>query len=561
MAANGVNKYLWVKTILSLQFLIPILVLYLFSGCSDVHSSHDSSMTDVRIISFESVNKPLVSTAKGNIIARICIDFNKSGKNRSVRKLILSFSGNSHLSDIDFMRLRCGTDSIGRTIIDSLANSTVWHQQMIIKGKYNLQKGKNWLILVANIRENVNLLNVLEIEKTDIILDGNEIITVSDKASPRYRYALVLRASGQDNCDTYRIPGIVTTNKGTLVAVYDVRYNGSKDLQEDIDIGMSRSNDGGQKWEPMRVIIDMGEYGGYPQNMNGVGDPCILYDNINGTIWVAALWMNGGSPDRMAWWDSKPGMIPGETGQFILVKSTDDGVTWSDPVNITSQVKRPEWQLLLQGPGRGIVMKDGTLVFPAQYKANTGEKALDGGFYTSFSTIVYSKDGGNKWEIGNGAKSNTTEAQVVELPDGSLMLNMRDDRNRTEKGPANGRAVSVTADLGKKWSTHPSSNSLLPEPNCMASIISHDVFLKGTKKRVLFFSNPDHTSERKNMTIKASLDNGNSWPEEFKILLNSAPGYGYSCLTMINDSIIGIVYEGVKDLYFQKLPVRDFFGY
>lgn len=73
-----------------------------------------------------------------------------------------------------------------------------------------------------------------------------------------FRPALVLRAAGQDSCDTYRIPGLVTTNEGTLIAVYDNRYNNSKDLQEDIDIGMSRSTDGGRTWEPMKVIMDMG---------------------------------------------------------------------------------------------------------------------------------------------------------------------------------------------------------------------------------------------------------------------------------------------------------------
>ncbi|MGB4093065.1 MAG: sialidase family protein, partial [Ruminococcus flavefaciens] len=331
----------------------------------------------------------------------------------------------------------------------------------------------------------------------------------------------------------------------------------SKDLQENIDVGMSRSTDGGQTWEPMKIIIDMGEYGGLPKNMNGVGDPCILYDNKNDVIWVAALWLNGSSPDKMAWWDSKPGMLPGETGQFILVKSTDDGLTWSEPVNITSQIKKPEWQLLLQGPGKGITMTDGTFVFPAQFKANTGEKALDGGIFTPFSTIVYSRDGGETWTIGTGAKSNTTEAQVVELPDGSLMLNMRDDRNRTEKGSANGRAVYTSADMGTNWTVHPSSNSVLTEPNCMASIIASDIGINGKLKRVLFFSNPDHDSERINMTIKASLDNGFTWPGEFRLLLNGAAGYGYSCLTMVNDSTLGIVYEGMKDLYYQKIRVRD----
>ncbi|HQG76775.1 MAG TPA: sialidase family protein [Bacteroidales bacterium] len=533
-----------------------LTVCYLF-GCSGEGISNSSGKTDVKAVSLEPGNRPLLSTGTGNTVARICIVSAKPGKAAGIRKMILGFSKESRLEDLAFVRVICEADPGEGIARDSLYKFIIRGNKVIIKGRFALQEGENRLSIVAGIRENANLDNVLELEKADIFPNRGKMLTVSRHDPIRLRYALVLRASGQDGCDTYRIPGLITTGRGTLVAVYDARYNRSKDLQENIDVGMSRSTDGGQTWEPMKIIIDMGEYGGLPKNMNGVGDPCILYDNKNDVIWVAALWLNGSSPDKMAWWDSKPGMLPGETGQFILVKSTDDGLTWSEPVNITSQIKKPEWQLLLQGPGKGITMTDGTFVFPAQFKANTGEKALDGGIFTPFSTIVYSRDGGETWTIGTGAKSNTTEAQVVELPDGSLMLNMRDDRNRTEKGSANGRAVYTSADMGTNWTVHPSSNSVLTEPNCMASIIASDIGINGKLKRVLFFSNPDHDSERINMTIKASLDNGFTWPGEFRLLLNGAAGYGYSCLTMVNDSTLGIVYEGMKDLYYQKIRVRD----
>lgn len=371
------------------------------------------------------------------------------------------------------------------------------------------------------------------------------------------RVALKLRSAGQDNCNTYRIPGLVTTNNGSLIAVYDNRYNNSKDLQEDIDIGMSRSTDGGETWEPMKVIMDMGTWGGMPQQQNGIGDPCILYDTRNNVIWVAAVWMSGSSPEKMLWWASQPGIDPGVTGQFMLVKSSDDGLTWSKPESITGQIKLPEWQLLMQGPGRGITMQDGTLVFPAQFKADIGVKAIDGGQYTSHSTIVFSRDGGKTWNIGTGAKSNTTESQVVELSGGALMLNMRDDRNRQDKSETNGRAVSTTNDMGKTWQVHPTSNSALPEPNCMASLLRADIIIEGKEKSVLFFSNPASKTKRADMTIKASLDDGLTWPEKYQLLISKEEGYGYSCLTMINNEYLGILYEGVKELYFQKIAVKD----
>lgn len=178
--------------------------------------------------------------------------------------------------------------------------------------------------------------------------------------------AVGVRHAGDDGSAAFRIPGLVTTNKGTLLGVYDVRYNNSVDLQEHIDIGLSRSTDGGKTWEKMRLPISFKEYGGLPAAQNGVGDPSILVDTKTNTVWIVAAWTHGMGNQR-AWWSSHQGMDLNHTAQLVLAKSTDDGKTWSEPINITEQVKLPEWYFLLQGPGRGITMKDGTLVFPIQF--------------------------------------------------------------------------------------------------------------------------------------------------------------------------------------------------
>ncbi|OFX63686.1 MAG: sialidase [Bacteroidetes bacterium GWB2_41_8] len=477
-----------------------------------------------------------------------------------LNQIEISFSDDSRFSGVASISVKYIGAINGSDTSALFGTSKNPGQKTKISGTCELGAGAHFLKFDIGMNVNPDLLTRFQVEKVKLSFKNHDAIEVSPSGKFIFRPKMVLRAAGQDKTDTYRIPGLVTTSKGTLIAVYDNRYNNSKDLQEDIDIGMSRSTDGGQTWQPMRVIMDMGEYGGRSQRLNGIGDPCVLYDDKTNTIWVAALWMSGSAPDKMLWWASKPGMSPEETGQFILTKSTDDGLTWSQPINITEQIKDPAWQLLLQGPGRGITMTDGTLVFPAQFKSDLGTKSLDGGQFTCHSTIVYSKDQGKTWQIGTGAKSNTTEAQVVELADGSLMLNMRDDRNRTDKGETNGRAVSVTTDLGKTWIKHASSNSALQEPNCMASIISANLEINGKMQQVLFFSNPDSKTERSHMTIKASLDGGLTWPKEYQVLLNSESGYGYSCMSMVDDKTIGILYEGVKDLYFQKIPVSDLLG-
>ena len=129
---------------------------------------------------------------------------------------------------------------------------------------------------------------------------------------------------------------MATTPEGTLIAVYDIRHTSGNDLQDNIDVGMSRSTDGGRTWEKMRTIIDMGEWGGLPQGQNGCGDPSVLVDDRTGAIFVCALWTHG-LGNRHAFNYVSDGYDPISTGQMVLVKSTDDGKTWSSPVNITRQ--------------------------------------------------------------------------------------------------------------------------------------------------------------------------------------------------------------------------------
>ena len=237
-------------------------------------------------------------------------------------------------------------------------------------------------------------------------VDGKELYCkfISPK-DITHRMAVGVRHAGNDGSASFRIPGLVTTNKGTLLGVYDVRYNSSVDLQEYVDVGLSRSIDGGKSWEKMRLPLSFGEYGGLPKAQNGVGDPSILVDTQTNTVWVVAAWTHGMGNQR-AWWSSHSGMDINHTAQLVLAKSTDDGKTWSKPINITEQVKDPSWYFLLQGPGRGITMSDGTLVFPTQFIDST--RVPNAG-------IMYSKDRGKTWKMHNMARTNTTEAQVAEI--------------------------------------------------------------------------------------------------------------------------------------------------
>ena len=414
--------------------------------------------------------------------------------------------------------------------------------KVVLKSNYKLFPGVNFFWISLQMKKGTSLYTRINSELCAVKVDGRDLIC--KYLSPKnisHRMAIGVRHAGDDGSAAFRIPGLVTTNKGTLLGVYDVRYNSSVDLQEYVDVGLSRSTDGGKTWEKMRLPLSFGEYGGLPKAQNGVGDPSILVDTKTNTVWIVAAWTHGMGNQR-AWWSSHPGMDMNHTAQLMMVKSTDDGKTWSEPINITEQVKDPSWYFLLQGPGRGITMSHGTLVFPTQFIDST--RIPNAG-------IMYSKDRGKTWKMHNMARTNTTEAQVVEIEPGVLMLNMRDNRGGS-------RAVSITKDLGKSWTEHASSRKALNEPVCMASLLNVKALDNVLNKDILLFSNPNTVKGRDHITIKASLDKGLTWLPEHQLLLDEDPGWGYSCLTMIDKETIGILYESsVAHITFQAVKLTD----
>ncbi len=402
--------------------------------------------------------------------------------------------------------------------------------------------GVNFFWIGIELDETASLDDTFRVRLDEVKADKRNLpLSFLSTSDIEHRTAVGVRYAGDDGSKAFRIPGLTTTRKGTLLGVYDVRYNNSVDLQEHVDVGLSRSTDGGRTWEEMRLPLSFGNEGGLPSAQNGVGDPSILVDEKNNTVWVIALWTHGMGNQR-AWWSSQPGMDKSHTGQLVLTKSTDDGVTWSAPINITEMVKRPEWYLLLHGPGRGITMKDGTLVFPIQFIDK--DRMPHAG-------IMYSKNRGKTWTIHEPARSNTTEAQVAEIEPGVLMLNMRDNRGGS-------RAVSITKNLGRTWTEHASSRSALIEPVCMGSLLHIQAKKNVLKRDLLLFSNPNSTKERKNMTIKVSLDGGLTWEKENSLCLDEGQSWGYSCLTQIDEETIGILYEGsTAHMVFQRIKIKD----
>lgn len=508
---------------------------------------------------------PVLIERKDNVLFYFRVDASAGQQLNDVR---LNIHGNMELSDIQAVKVYYGgtrrlkpneknilapveyisSHKVGKTleanpsysVLKSVVNEP--GSEVVLNVGQELVEGANFFWISLQMKSDASLLDKVKVKIEEITVDSRraELVYLSAQ-DVEHRMGVGVRHAGDDGSEAFRIPGLVTTNNGVLLGVYDVRYNNSADLQEHIDIGLSRSLDGGRTWESMQLPLSFGETGGLPSAQNGVGDPSILVDTRTNAVWIVAAWTHGLGGQR-AFTSSGQGMDMNHTAQLVMVKSEDEGKTWSEYYNITEQVKKPEWYFLFQGPGRGITMDDGTLVFPIQY---IDENQIPN------AGIMYSKDRGKSWNIHQYARTNTTESQVVEVEPGVLMLNMRDNRGGS-------RAVSTTADLGRTWTEHSSSRSALQEPVCMASLIGVKAEDNVLGKDILLFSNPNTTKGRHHITIKASLDGGVSWLPEHQVLLDEENGWGYSCLSMIDRETVGILYESsVAHITFQAIPLKD----
>lgn len=311
--------------------------------------------------------------------------------------------------------------------------------------------------------------------------------------------------SGEGGYHTYRIPALIVSPKGTLLAFCEGRRNSAGDAG-DIDVLLRRSFDGGKTWAAVQTIADMGE--------DTVGNPTPVVERKSGAI----LLLLTSNPGRVT--ESQTG--PRDRRVWIA-RSTDDGATWSAPAEITAQVKHSDWTWYATGPGNGIQLRNGRLVVPCDHNSADGMR---------FSHAIYSDDRGATWKIGGIAEEKTNESAIVELKNGELVFNMRSYHGK------NRRAVQRSRDGGLTWSPLVLDEALI-EPVCQASMVVD------SKGRIVF-SNPAST-KRTRMTVRLSGDGGRTWPASQ--VIHEGPA-AYSSLAILRGGSIGLLYElGEKGPY------------
>ena len=302
----------------------------------------------------------------------------------------------------------------------------------------------------------------------------------------------------------YRIPSLVTTTNGTLIAAIDERNNSCGDLKwnRDINIVIRKSFDDGKTWTKIEKIVD------YPLGRSA-SDPSMIVDKKTNEIFLFFNYMDLDNAKDIY--------------RFMVIKSSDQGENWSEPVEITNNIIKKGWEkdFMFITSGRGIQTKDGTLLH-CLVNLNKG------------THVFGSKDHGKSWFLIDTPLSPGDESKIVELSNGNWLVNSRVNSNDS-------RYTHISKDNGQTWATY--KNKDLQDPGCNASLINYDEFL--------LFTNAFDSKYRKNLSLSISKDQGKTWAKNQKIYKGES---AYSSMTKLKNGDIGVFFE--KDNYTKNVFVR-----
>ncbi|MCM1292010.1 MAG: glycoside hydrolase [Bacteroides sp.] len=346
-------------------------------------------------------------------------------------------------------------------------------------------------------------------------------------------YRSLVFNKGDFDSQYYRIPALLTLPDGTIVAVADKRINSLADLPGDIDVVCRRSTDGGRTWSDYITVAEHDDFGGY-------GDPAIVRDRRTGDLLVISL--NG-----CGLWSDRPGHIS-------VSRSTDGGLSWQAPVNISPQILTDDSTgvqpikcvAAFATSGRALQLKNGRIMFVLV----TRKPGVEG--FPCYA--IYSDDGGRKWKVSKTpAILNGDESKIEQLPDGTLLMSIR---NRF----SGNRKFSISKDNGVTWTEQPIDFTNLHDVACNGDLLN----VNYNGKNYLLQSLPAGPW-RDNITIYASEDGGHTWPYSLRV----SPGPGaYSAMTQLADGSIGIMTEeGVHNvdarhsqgyrIWFTRIPLAN----
>lgn len=308
--------------------------------------------------------------------------------------------------------------------------------------------------------------------------------------------------AGAGGYHTYRIPALLLTQRGTLLAFCEGRKDNARD-HGDIDLLLRRSFDGGRTWTDQQIVY---EEGGSAKIT--IGNPCPVQDVRTGTIWLPFCRDN----DRV-----------------FVTHSDDDGRTWARPREITADVKEPGWGWFATGPGHGIQLTRGRhagrLVIPCDCRVGPGRDQWN---RFGHSLVIYSDDHGKTWKRGKLTAESMNECQVVELIDARLLLSMRNYRGKQR------RAFAYSSDGGISWS-EPFHHPQVYCPTCQAGLHRY----RWEPTSVLLYSGPAGP-DRNNVSLRISENEGRTWPRSIQLYRGPS---AYSDIAVLDDGDVVVLFE------------------
>jgi sialidase-1 len=348
---------------------------------------------------------------------------------------------------------------------------------------------------------------------------------------PELNYETLFK-KGDHGYACFRIPAVVVTNSGSVLAFAEARKKSCSDTGN-IDLVMRKSSDDGETWSDMKIIWDDGE--------NVCGNPAPVVDRETGDIHLLSTWNFGADHESR---------IIDETSKFTRevyhIVSKDDGNNWSVPRNITKTTKLPNWTWYATGPVHGIQLEKsdakGRLIIPCDH--------IESGTKKYYSHIIYSDDHGQSWQLGGTTPMDlVNECTIAELENGDLMLNMRNYK----RADSQSRQVAISKDGGITWEDQHIDEDL-PEPRCQGALLT----VERNGKNVLLFTNPAHLSSRVNMTLSISRNEGTSWDEKMTLFEKHA---AYSDLAELKSGDIFVLFEAGHEsaydgIHYKKVMVE-----
>jgi sialidase-1 len=508
------RKNIAVKLFLSLFILF---LLNSFGGC-------DNSTSSAKGIAGMEVTENTEYTGRGNqneVLITVKINV-KENETVSLKNIILVKNATTQPTDVKEIKIY-STGSRDTLDTRTLATATLLGKTSQLKDNNkirlsgNLQPGINHLWITADIADNATEGNKVGVALVSIGYNKNK--KFEHQPDPSHGREILLErklifAPGDFNSKFYRIPAIITAEDGSLITATDKRKNNMLDLPQDIDVVIRRSTDNGKTWSyPLTLAAGQGLGKGY-------GDASLIRLN-NGKILCVYAGING-------LWQSRPDS-PIRT---YVSESTDNGITWTSGIDITSQLYgtdckdpiRRKWMASFCASGQAIQTSLGRVMMVAAVR--------EGSDYSLNNYLIYSDDEGATWNVSQKAMEGGDEAKVVELADGSILMSIRN------KNKGN-RYYTRSTDNGITWATAQLWKDL-KEPGCNGDIIRYSMEKNGTGKNILLHSIPFDEKDRKNVSVYVSYDEGKTWPTGKTICAGPS---AYSSLTVLKDGTIGAYIE------------------